>query len=52
MTPTDLVERHAIHQRRETREWERTAWLAHTILGAWVKNPPDVDELLGRTKKA
>ena len=39
--------------RREEVEWERTAWLAATIMnvaGKVVKNDVTVDQLLGRKK--
>lgn len=39
--------------RREEAEWERTAWLASTIIniaGKTVKNPVTVDQLLNRKK--
>lgn len=39
--------------RREEAEWERTAWLAATIInvaGKTVKNDVTVDQLLGRKK--
>lgn len=39
--------------RREEAEWERTAWLAATIInvaGKTAKNDVTVDQLLGRKK--
>lgn len=48
MTPADFDERVTFHDRRETREWERAAWMVSHLLAAWCKDPPSMDELLGR----
>jgi hypothetical protein len=50
MTPGTFDEWHEIHVRRETREYERAAWMVSRIMAAWVKSPPSVDDLLGRMK--
>jgi hypothetical protein len=49
MTPAELTERHEARCERDDREWERSAWMVSWILAAWTKDPPTVDELLGRT---
>jgi uncharacterized phage protein (TIGR02216 family) len=33
---------------REDREMEKLAWLASTLMSAWIKKPPTVAQLLGR----
>lgn len=52
MTPAELLEHVEIHQRQQTLEWERTAWMVHHIMAALVgsKHAPSVDKLLGRVK--
>jgi hypothetical protein len=54
MTPADLAEHWDIFQRREEREWERSAWMVHHIMAAFIgsKHAPSVDKLLGRVTDA
>lgn len=52
MTPAELQERVDAEIRSDKAEWERTAWMVHYILSAWVKDAPDVDTLLGRKTDA
>jgi hypothetical protein len=54
MTPFELNEAAAVwfrqEQRREQMEWERSAWMVHHIMSAFIgsKDAPSVDRLLGR----
>lgn len=49
MTPRELTWRNEIFRRRQIREYERLAWLAHHLMSAWVGDKaPSVDDLLGR----
>lgn len=51
-TQLNLVERLAVYERRQQREWERAAWMVHHIMAAFVgsKNAPSVERLLGRVR--
>lgn len=36
----------------DERRWEGRAWMVRHLLGAWVKNPPTIEQLLGRRQSA
>jgi hypothetical protein len=54
MTPADLRENVEVHRRRQTQAMERTAWLAHHVMSAFLgsKHTPTIDRLLGRVTDA
>ena len=54
LTPALLAERVEMFRRRQDRLWERTAWLAHHVMAAFIGSDktPSVDRLLGRETDA
>lgn len=47
LTPREYEDVVDGYRARQQDEYRRAAWMVHYIVAAWVKDPPDIDELLG-----